>query len=150
MPSPDRDISPLHAAAIQVVCALIHRQGRVLLAQRPSGKHLALKWEFPGGKVERDEDPQQAIVREIQEELGCAISVRAALPVSRHAYDRGVIDLIPFVCDLPESTSEPHPHEHIALAWASDDELDHFDLAPADVPIVVSWRRWLHCNAGSS
>lgn len=139
----------MNAAAIQVVCALIMREGRVLLAQRPAGKHLALKWEFPGGKVECDEEPQHAIVREIREELGCAIAVRAALPVSRHAYDRGVIDLIPFVCVLPDSTTEPHPHEHTALAWATEAELDQFDLAPADLPIVVSWRRWLHCNAGS-
>ena len=67
---------------IPVVCAVIERKGRVLIARRPAHKHLGLKWEFPGGKVEPDESAEAAIIREIQEELGCAIEI-ASTPALR-------------------------------------------------------------------
>ena len=122
------------------MCALIERAGRLLLAQRPVHKHLPLKWEFPGGKVEPGEDPAAAIVREIREELGCDVTITRALPAFRHDYGTVVIKMIPFVCALVPASPEPHPHEHVALAWVEPAELATYDLAAADLPIVAGLR----------
>lgn len=123
---------------IPVVCAVIEDDaGRVLIAQRPAHKHLALKWEFPGGKVESSESPEAAIVREIEEELGCTLAIQRALPRFVHDYGRVVIEMIPFVCRLSPGSSAPHPHEHVALRWVLPTELTTFDLAAADLPVVA-------------
>jgi 8-oxo-dGTP diphosphatase len=122
---------------VPVVCAVIEREGRVLIAQRPPGKLMQLKWEFPGGKVEPGEEPAAAIVREIREELGCAIVIMKALPPFTHDYQTVVIEMIPFVCSLAPGSPEPHPHEHVAVAWVSPAELRAYDLAAADWPVVA-------------
>ncbi len=127
---------------IPVVCALILHDGKIMLAQRPEGKHLALKWEFPGGKVEPGEMPETAIARELHEELGCEVRVVAALPRSQHAYDRGMVEMIPFVCTLVPGRSPPQPHEHAALQWVQPHELRQHDLAPADYPVVDTFDAW--------
>ena len=114
--------------------------GRVLLAQRPPHKHLGLKWEFPGGKVECDESPERALMREIREELGCDIEVTHALPSFTHDYGTVVIRMMPFVCSLATGSCAPHPHEHVALRWIFVEELAALDLAPADWPVVESYR----------
>ena len=125
------------ARPIAVVCAaIVDRDGRVLLAQRPAHKHLGFKWEFPGGKVETGESPEQALVREIREELGCDIFIRRALPHFTHDYGTVVIEMIPFVCELAPTSPTPHAHEHAALAWVTVDALPTYDLAPADWPVV--------------
>jgi 8-oxo-dGTP diphosphatase len=126
-------------AAIPVVCAVIERDGRVLIAQRPAHKHLALKWEFPGGKVEPGESPEAAIVREIKEELGCDVALTRALPRFQHAY-AVAIEMIPFVCRLAPGSPEPRPLEHIALQWVTPAELPALDLAAADLPVLDSYR----------
>ncbi len=126
---------------IPVVCAVIEHGGRVLLAQRPVDKHLPLKWEFAGGKVEPGEEPAAAIVREIREELGCEVVITRALPRFRYDYTRVVIEMIPFVCILSRDSPMPHPHEHVALAWVSPGEITNYDLAPADLPVVASYRK---------
>jgi 8-oxo-dGTP diphosphatase len=118
---------------------VIAREGRLLLARRPAHKHLPLKWEFPGGKVEPDETAAAAIVREIREELGCAIAVARALPPFLHDYGTVVIEMIPFVCVLAPGSPEPHPHEHVELAWAQPDELSRYDLAAADLPVIAAY-----------
>jgi 8-oxo-dGTP diphosphatase len=128
------------SAPIPVVCALIERAGCLLLAQRPAHKHLPLKWEFPGGKVESGEDPAAAIVREIREELGCAIRLVRPLPAFLHDYKTVVIEMIPFVCELAPGSPEPHPHEHVALAWVPAGDLLGYDLAAADLPAVEKFR----------
>jgi 8-oxo-dGTP diphosphatase len=126
---------------VPVVCAVIERAGRVLLAQRPADKHLPRQWEFPGGKVEPGEDPAVAIVREISEELGCAIRITRALPVFLHTYPRVVIEMIPFVCSLADGSPEPHPHEHLDLVWALPGQVTGYDLAPADFPVIASYQK---------
>ncbi len=125
---------------VPVVCAVIERDGLVLLAQRPPHKLLPLKWEFAGGKVEPGEDAAAAIVREIREELGCAIVVERALPRFTYDYGRVVIEMIPFVCALAKDSCAPHPHEHVAIAWVKPDELTRYDLAAADYPVIESYR----------
>jgi 8-oxo-dGTP diphosphatase len=125
---------------IPVVCAVIERSdGCVLLAQRPAHKHLALKWEFAGGKVEPGEEPAAALVREIREELGCDIAVVRALPRFTHRYGDVVIEMFPFVCRLVVGSPAPHAHEHVALAWVAPDALLSYDLAAADLPVVAAY-----------
>lgn len=121
-----------------VVCAVIERNGLVLLAQRPPHKLLPLKWEFAGGKVEAGEDPAAAILREIREELGCEIVLTRALARFTYDYKTVVIEMIPFICRLAAASPEPHPHEHVALAWVKLEEIMKYDLAAADIPIVRS------------
>ena len=127
---------------LPVVCAVIEdNQGLVLIAQRPAHKHLGLKWEFAGGKVERGESPESALIREIKEELGCDIAIHRPLPRSVHNYGDVVIEMIPFVCHLTPASPGPHPHEHVAVRWVAPEELRSIDLAAADLPVVDSYEK---------
>ena len=131
-------------SAIPVVCALIERDGRILMAQRPPHKHLGLKWEFPGGKIEPGETVETALHREIREELGCTIDILHALPRTTHAYEKVTIEMIPFVARLAAGSAEPHPHEHVALQWAEPTALASLDLPAADDPIVEAYLALRH------
>jgi 8-oxo-dGTP diphosphatase len=119
---------------------LIERDGTLLLAQRPAHKHLPLKWEFPGGKVEPGEDPAHAIIREIREELGCEVVILRALPSFTHDYQTVVIEMLPFVCALAPGSIAPYAHEHVALAWVKPEELKTYDLAAADFPAFALYQ----------
>lgn len=128
------------SSPVPVVCAVIEDgSGRVLVAQRPPHKHLGLKWEFAGGKVEPGEAPVAALLREIREELGCAIRIKQTLPPFRHDYGDVLIEMMPFVCALEAEGPVPHPHEHVALRWVAPAELHSVDLAPADWPVVAAY-----------
>lgn len=125
---------------LPVACAVIEdAAGRVLVAQRPAHKHLALKWEFPGGKLEPGESPETALLRELREELDCDALVVRALPRFVHDYGDVHIELFPFVCRLAPNSPAPHPHEHRALRWVLPAELPALDLAQADWPVVASY-----------
>ncbi|MCF7687733.1 MAG: (deoxy)nucleoside triphosphate pyrophosphohydrolase [Cephaloticoccus sp.] len=124
---------------IPVVCVLIERDGRVLLAQRPPHKHLGGKWEFPGGKVETSESTEAAIVREIWEELGCLLILTEALPRFTHAYAE-TIEMIPFVGHLAPDSPGPTAHEHVALQWLLPTDIAAVDLAAADYPVLAAYR----------
>lgn len=129
-----------HALPIPVVCAVLEDEtGRVLVAQRPAHKHLGLKWEFPGGKVEPGESAHAALIREIKEELGCDIVITRPLRRFTHDYGSVLIEMIPFVCKLAATSGAPHPHEHTATRWVTQQELRDTDLAPADWPVVESF-----------
>lgn len=118
---------------IDVVGAVIVRDGLVLCTQRGAGK-LAGLWEFPGGKIEPGESPQAALVREIVEELGCQIEVGELLTTTTHTYDFAVVTLTTFYCSLVAGT--PKLTEHAAANWLAPDQLDTLEWAPADVPAV--------------
>jgi 8-oxo-dGTP diphosphatase len=124
---------------IDVVCALIIRNGCVLCAQRSEHMALPLKWEFPGGKLELNELPEAALKREILEELGVEIEIGSALQVSEYSYD-GVrnIRLIPYLAFITDG-SEPRAHEHSEIRWVPNSELMQLDWAAADVPIVLEY-----------
>lgn len=131
-------MSSAPALPVDVVCAVIRRGERILLAQRPPGKRLAGLWEFPGGKIDPGEEANEALHRELMEELGCHVRILQAGPPVLHEYDWGHIRLFPFLCELAEASPEPHPHEHTELAWVFQKKLLRPDLAPADVP-VIEW-----------
>lgn len=128
---------PSAASPIAVVCAIIVNDDLVLLARRPEGKRLAGLWEFPGGKVDGNETPVEALHRELKEELECRVTVTRSLTPVVHAYEWGSIALHPFVCALAAGSPPPHPHEHSDLVWAKVEDLPSYALAPADRPVVA-------------
>lgn len=119
-----------------VVAAAIFRENRVLCVQR--SKHTkeckSLKWEFPGGKVEVGESPEEALVREIREELSVDIEVSEFLMTVEHTYPDFHLTMHVFKCVLDQG--EITLNEHVALKWLSLDELDQLDWAAADIPVV--------------
>jgi 8-oxo-dGTP diphosphatase len=123
--------------------ALIDRDGRVLIAQRPEGKAMAGLWEFPGGKVEADETPETALIRELEEELGIGTwaSCLAPLSFASHGYEDFHLLMPLYACRKWEGT--PQPREHAALKWARVGELGSYPMPPADRPLVAMLRDWL-------
>ena len=135
--------SPSSAAhglpAIHVAAAvLIDRRGRILIAQRPAGKHLAGSWEFPGGKIEPGETRTTALARELKEELGVTIERPRPLLRLRHAYPYGEVLLDVWV--VRRYRGEPRGLDGQALQWCSHRELSDAELLPADRPIVEALR----------
>lgn len=126
-------------ALVHVVAgALIDPQGRVLIAQRPAGKHLAGGWEFPGGKLEPGEERRIGLARELREELGVTIGVPRPLVRVRHAYPSRDILLDMWV--VKNFTGEPQGLDGQALRWCPQEELGSANLLPADEPIVAALR----------
>lgn len=123
---------------INVVGAVIVKDGDILCAQRGSGA-LAGMWEFPGGKIEPDETPRDALIREIDEELHCTVVVGDEVTTTTHEYDFGIITLTTFRCDLVEGT--PVLTEHAAVRWLAPAKLSELEWAPADVPAVELLQR---------
>jgi len=120
-----------------VVCAVIRDHvGRFLVCKRAEGKALAGSWEFPGGKVEADENPQSALQREIMEEWSCEIEVGEQLPAVEHHYPEYSIRLLPFICSI--NYGEPVALEHAEILWARPDQCRSLKWAPADVAIWTS------------
>ena len=115
-------------STIRVVAAVVARDGRLLVCQRPAHKRHGGLWEFPGGKCEPGESDADAVVRELREELGVAVRTVGA---ERFAVrDTGSPFLIAFV--PVEIAGEPVCHEHTALRWGTPDELAQLALAPSD------------------
>ena len=123
---------------IQVVAAVLFWEGKVLCVQRPvnAREYISLKWEFPGGKVEVDESREEALVREIREELSVDIEVSEFLMTVEHAYPDFHLTMHIFKCILDQG--EITLNEHVALKWLSNNELDQLDWAAADVTVVES------------
>jgi 8-oxo-dGTP diphosphatase len=123
------------SAAIRVVAAVLRDGcGRVLIAQRPPGKHMAGYWEFPGGKIAPGESSEAALARELAEELG--VSLRRCHPLLqlRHDYPDRVVELDVFVVD--DYGGEPAGLEAQALKWVAAAQLAGEALLPADRPII--------------
>ena len=119
--------------------ALIDADGRVLLAQRPPGKHLALMWEFPGGKLEPGEDARQGLARELAEELGIVIGKATPLMQLPWEYDDKSLLLDVFIVSTWDG--EPRSVEGQALRWVLPAEADPAELAPADRPVLAELAR---------
>jgi 8-oxo-dGTP diphosphatase len=121
--------------AVRVVAGVLRdSQGRVLIAERPAGKHMAGFWEFPGGKVAPGESGEQALARELIEELGVSLERCHPLLQLRHDYTDRVVELDVFVVD--GYRGEPAGREAQALKWVAASELAGEPLLPADRPII--------------
>ena len=121
-----------------VAGAVIDAAGRVLIAQRPAGKHLAGGWEFPGGKLDAGEDRRAGLARELREELGISISTPRPLIRVRHTYDYGGVLIDMWV--VRHYRGEPRGLDGQELRWCTPKELEATELLPADGPIVAALR----------
>ncbi len=127
------------AAEVHVACAVIVSGDKVLLTQRSEKMKLPLKWEFPGGKIEENENPEECIVREIREELSITVSVLQPLTRYKHYYSYSTIVLHPFICSYDGSPVVLH--EHISSVWVSPGKILNYDLAAADIPAAEEFIR---------
>ena len=124
-------------------CALVDADGRVLIARRPEGKKMAGLWEFPGGKLNPGETPEQALIRELREELGIDVAAACLAPFAfaSHAYE-GFHLLMPlFLCRRWKGT--PTPREKQTLAWVLPRRLTEYEMPPADKPLIPLLRDFL-------
>lgn len=120
---------------IKVVAALIENDNKVLLARRSTGDiNVFGKWEFPGGKVEQDENEFDAIEREIKEEFELIIKAKEFITNNVCEYPTKVVDLRLYKCDYV--SGEFNLHDHSEYKWVDKEELLEYDLAPADIPIA--------------
>ena len=119
-----------------VAVALVDPDGRVLLAQRPEGKSMAGLWEFPGGKVEPGERPEEALIRELHEELGIETwqSCLSPLTFASHTYDDFHLLMPLYVCRKWQGV--PQSREGQALKWVAARNLRDYPMPPADVPLI--------------
>ncbi|KQO83640.1 8-oxo-dGTP diphosphatase MutT [Rhizobium sp. Leaf262] len=117
-------------------CALVDTDGRILLAQRPEGKSLAGLWEFPGGKVEAGETPEETLIRELEEELGIRTKVACLAPLTfaSHSYESFHLLMPLYVCRRYEGI--PRGAEGQAIKWVKPQALRDYPMPPADEPLI--------------
>lgn len=128
---------------VVAAAALFDGRGRVLLAQRPTGKSMAGMWEFPGGKVADGESPEAALIRELEEELGLEVDAGALIPLTfaSHRYKDFHLLMPLFACW--QWAGKPNPSEGQAIAWVSALELGQRPMPPADGPLLPAVRALL-------
>ncbi|MDI3234637.1 (deoxy)nucleoside triphosphate pyrophosphohydrolase [Exiguobacterium antarcticum] len=120
---------------VQVVGAVItNSDHKVLCALRSPVMSLPNLWEFPGGKIEPGECPEESLFREIQEELNCAIQVGDHIETTRYEYEKVIVELTTFQSTIV--SGEPQALEHAELRWVPVKQLDSLEWAPADIPAV--------------
>jgi 8-oxo-dGTP diphosphatase len=122
---------------LDVACAIIEQNGKVLCTLRSKDMSMPLKWEFPGGKIAPDELPAERLRRELIEELGLYINVGRALPQHTHSYPTFTVTLHPFVCTI--ASGEITLHEHAAFSWLPPEDLHTLDWAAADLPVIQTY-----------
>ena len=122
---------------VVAACALVDPDGRVLLAQRPDGKPMAGLWEFPGGKVESGERPEETLIRELEEELGIVVKEACLAPLTfaSHTYPEFHLIMPLYVCRRWDGTVTAK--EGQKLAWVRPNRLREYPMPPADVPLVA-------------
>ncbi len=119
-----------------VAVALVDPDNRILIAKRPEGKSLAGYWEFPGGKIDPGERPEQSLIRELQEELGISVSEDCLAPLSfaSHAYSDFHLLMPLYICRKWQG--QVSPQEKQTLKWVSARDLRCYELPPADIPLI--------------
>ena len=133
-----RASSPVRPSVLVVAAALYDARGRVLIAQRPAGKHMAGRWEFPGGKVGLGESERHALARELHEELGIEVLAARHLMRLAHAYADRDVELSLWVVE--RYTGEPGPLDGQQLRWVPPAQLAGADILEADRPFVEALR----------
>jgi len=128
-------MAPINVTLV-VACALVDTDNRVLIAQRPEGKTLAGLWEFPGGKIEPGERPEQTLIRELHEEIGICVKEAwlAPLMFASHAYDDFHLLMPLYICRRWEG--EAKAREGQKLAWVRANKLREYPMPAADVPLI--------------
>src|ERR1700744_4878026 len=123
-----------------VACALIDPDGRVLIAQRPADKPMGGLWEFPGGKIEAGETPEETLIRELHEELSIAVQEACLAPFTfaSHAYPDFHLLMPLYVCRRWEGT--PQALEHAAIRWVRPKDMGSYPMPPADLPLIPMLR----------
>lgn len=118
-------------------CALIDADGRVLIARRPEGKHMAGLWEFPGGKIEQGETPEETLIRELNEELGIDVTEACLAPLAfaSHGYETFHLLMPLYVCRRWKG--EVRPREGQEIAWVRAVRLKDYPMPPADEPLIA-------------
>lgn len=124
-------------------CALVDADGRVLLARRPKDKPMAGLWEFPGGKVAAEETPEEALARELREELAIEVDPKCLAPFAFASCESGEFHLLMPLFLCRKWSGSPRPVEAEELAWARPRDFFQFDLAPADRPLAAQMRDFL-------
>ncbi len=119
---------------IDVTVAVIEREGKFLIAKRKQGKHMEHKWEFPGGKIETDETPEQCLYRELKEEFGIETEIGGFIAESVFEYGDRNIRLLGY--KVKYISGEFHLNDHAEIQWILPYEFNLYDFAPADLPIV--------------
>jgi 8-oxo-dGTP diphosphatase len=127
---------PVQPLMLVVAAALVDSDGRVLIAQRPEGRSMAGLWEFPGGKIEADERPEDALIRELREELGIAVKEACLAPFTfaSHTYSAFHLLMPLYVCRRWEGT--PSPRHHAALKWVRPKDMKEYPMPAADLPLI--------------
>lgn len=126
---------------IDVVSAAIIEQGKILIAQRPQDKTLANYWEFPGGKIETGETMEEALKREIKEELNIDIDVQTFIDHSSYAYYFGKVNLYLYTANVKEG--DICLREHSQIKWLEVDDLNEVEWAAADIPLAKQLANYL-------
>lgn len=139
----DNNLDGSTIRTIEVAASICVRDGRVFAAQRGGLGELAYRWEFPGGKLEPGESPEQALIREISEELQVDIRIIEPITVVDHAYRTFSIRLYGFLCTLAPEVDFTLS-EHVDCRWLSADELESVDWSDADLPFVRWAKGYLH------
>jgi 8-oxo-dGTP diphosphatase len=122
---------------VRVVAALLERDGLLFAARRSPERREGGLWELPGGKVEAGESDQEALARELQEELSIEVEVGAFVAESTHAYAHGTVTLVGYRCSLV--AGEPVLRDHDASHWLSARSIHEVEWAPADLPLLAAW-----------
>jgi 8-oxo-dGTP diphosphatase len=135
----NNDAAPLRPTIHVVAAALYDDAGRVLIAERPPGKHLSGGWEFPGGKIDADETERQALARELAEELGVALGACYPLLHVAHDYDDRRVEISLWV--VASYTGAPSGLDGQRLKWVHPSELRACDMLAADVPFIDALQR---------
>ena len=118
---------------IRVVAAIILKDDKILIARRKQGTHLEFKWEYPGGKVEENEDEKDALKRELLEEFEISSEINKYITESFHEYDNNKINLRAY--SVKHLSGDFKLNDHDRIEWITIEELTKYDFAPADVPI---------------
>ncbi len=126
-----------------VACALIDRDGRILLADRPKGRSMEGLWEFPGGKIEEGETPEKALIRELNEELGIDTSENCLAPFTfaSHSYEEFHLLMPLYICRKWKGHIMGKENQN--LKWVKPNKLADYPMPPADVPLVAMLRDFL-------